>query len=85
MRSAPGHDVEVGQHLTARVEHDAGADAERVLIVDLGVDACDGRLDLGRSGDRVAGSGTDVAGFSGATSARTATSASQQRSPASDA
>ncbi len=52
-----GHDVEVGQHLTARVEHDAGAAADRVLIVDFGVDACHRRFDLARSSGRVSGSG----------------------------
>jgi hypothetical protein len=49
------HDVEVGEHLPARVEHDAGADTDRTLVVDLGVEANDGRFDLVCGGDRVYG------------------------------
>jgi hypothetical protein len=47
------HDVEVGEHLPARVEHDASADADCSLVVDLGIETNDGRLDLVCGGDRV--------------------------------
>lgn len=46
-------DVVVGQYLTTRIEHDAGARPEGVLVVDLGVDARDGGLDGGRRRERI--------------------------------
>ena len=51
------HDVEVRQHLAAGIEHDAGPDADRTLILDHGVDAGHGRLDLSCRRERIGGRG----------------------------
>ncbi len=50
-------DVIVGQHLTAGRQHDAGADAVSLLVVDNGVDPRDRGLDLGGHRLRVTGRG----------------------------
>ena len=69
------HHVEVRQHLAAGVEHEAGADTDRVLVVDRGVDLDDGRLHPAAARADPAGAAADVAGHIGATSAMTAASA----------
>ena len=51
------NDVEVGQHLAAGVQHDAGPRADDALVVDSGVDTHHRGLDLRRRCDGIAGCG----------------------------